>query len=252
MIFSFHSYLLCGFLRSPAHADWLRRVCSVKASPHPTPSQLYSGASQQPLRFTPVLSKTILFLSPGNDVNHLSASGTRSPRASVFITCKRNIFPVNHHILFSPRPQGSERYFVCPATWCSAYTLTCVDSAAEKAHGVEIVKMLMGWLCNRHCLWAAGASSVLVFKTQEETVQFRPQRDPQRTRTRRERLNYTGSFSCFGWWKSVRGGRILLLVTASGNWTWTRSTLSSPQFNIWRFMSMNSPIMVLPLTRGYN
>lgn len=207
---------------------------------HPTLNQLYSGTSQQSLRFTPALSKPIVFLSPGNDVNHVSASGMSSSRASVFII---KIFPVHHHLLFSPYSQGSKRYFACPAMYlvlCLHIDLCWFCSWERAPHW--IVKMLMGWLCNWHCLWGTGASSVLVFKTQEETVQFRPQWDPQRTPEEKVWI----TLACL----LVLDGRSQLeedkFPLSHCIWKLNLNVIDpgSPQFNIWRFMSMNFLIMV--------
>lgn len=143
------------------------------------------------LRFTPSLSEPVVFLSPGNDVNHVSASDKSCSRASVFITCKTKIFPVHHHILFSSRSLGSKRYFACPAMCLvlCLHTDLCWFCSWERARR-WIVKMLMGWLCNWHCLWGTGASSVLVCKTQGETVQFRPSETHREHQKRRFELHW--------------------------------------------------------------
>lgn len=48
-------------------------------------------------------------------------------------TYKRKIFPVHHHILFSPHSQGSQEVFGLPSyLWYCACLLTCVDSAVGK------------------------------------------------------------------------------------------------------------------------
>ena len=158
------------------------------ASPLPSPN---------PESSFPLEIMSIIYPHRGQELWYLSTYNTQ-------------IFPVNHHKLFSPPPRGARRHFAwLPVVLCPSMDL-CWFCSWERA-SCQTVKMLMGWLCNRHCLWAAGTSSVLLFMT------------PCRTgpgETHSKCLNYACSFTCFGRLKLVREGRIFLLVTASGNWTW--------------------------------
>lgn len=147
-----------------------------------------------------------------------------------------------------PDSRGSRGVFCLPGL--PVPVDLCRFWSGERAQ-LWVEKMLMGWLCNWHCLWAAGRSSALEFMTPERSVQSRTLGDPAEN-TRGECLNHTGSFTCFGRLQSLTGGanfppshciwKLNLNVMDSG----------SPQLDVWRFMSVNSTIILRPLTRGYN
>lgn len=162
---------------SLAPTGWLWRVYFTKAflhPIHPTLNQLYSGTSQQSLSFTPVLSKPRFFLfccklcqsfvciwpecsKSFNNYQHIKEKHF----LSIIINCSC--------LLSAERWGAFLRYF-----WYSACLLTCWFCISGWV-GRWVVKMLMGWLWNLHCLWEAGESSMLPFTPPEEPVQFKQQ-----------------------------------------------------------------------------